>query len=243
VVSALDALFFGAHPDDVELTSGGLAALLAAHGHRVGIVDLTRGEAASRGDVETRARESAEAARRLGVHSRASLGLPDTGLDRHDRAQMKAVVATLRAHAPRLVVAPDRGDAHPDHIEAHHLVTRACYLAGLARYDAPGERTRPDRLLYALYRGTSRAHVVVDIGAVWEKRMAALRAHESQLDPATGPATYLTAPGFLAEVEARARVWGAAIGAAWGEGYRTRGPLALADARALLAPVHAEARA
>ena len=38
----MDALFFGAHPDDVELTSGGLAARLAAHGHPVLVVDLTR---------------------------------------------------------------------------------------------------------------------------------------------------------------------------------------------------------
>ena len=52
---ALDAVFFGAHPDDVELTSAGLAARLATHGHAVGIVDLTRGEAASRGTVEVRA--------------------------------------------------------------------------------------------------------------------------------------------------------------------------------------------
>ena len=64
---ALDALFFGAHPDDVELTSAGLAALLASHGHVVGVCDLTRGELGSRGDVETRAAEAAAAAAELGV--------------------------------------------------------------------------------------------------------------------------------------------------------------------------------
>ncbi|MGH7742973.1 MAG: PIG-L family deacetylase, partial [Candidatus Eiseniibacteriota bacterium] len=58
-----DALFFGAHPDDIELTSGGLAALLASHGHRVVLADLTRGEAGTRGTPELRAREAAEAAR------------------------------------------------------------------------------------------------------------------------------------------------------------------------------------
>jgi hypothetical protein len=51
-----------------------------------------------------------------------------------------------------------------------------------------------------------------------------------------GAATYLTAPGFLAAVEARARAWGALAGVEYGEGYRVRGPLALHDARALLAP-------
>lgn len=239
---SMDALFFGAHPDDIELTCGGLAALLASHGHRILLVDLTRGERASRGTPEERAAESAAAAQALGVAERTNLALPDCGLDRGDRAQLRAVVECLRAARPGLVVAPDRDDAHPDHVEASHLVTRACYLAGLARYEAGGERHRPARLLYSLYRGDARAHLVVDISSVWEQRLAALRAHASQLDPARGPATYLTAPDFLGEVEARARVFGAAIGAARGEGYRTRGPLAVHDARALLGAAHGGGR-
>lgn len=233
-MSAADALFFGAHPDDIELTCAGLAARLAAHGHRVVLADLTRGEKASRGTVEVRGREAAEAASRLGVAERVNLGLPDCELDRHDPTQLQVVVACLRAHRPALVVAPDRDDDHPDHIEAHHLVTRACYLSGLVRYPAPGERYRPARVLHALYRGTVRAQLVVDITEVWDKRKAALAAHRSQLDPALGPATYLTDPGFASEIEARARVWGASIGVTFGEGYRSRGPVAVLDARSLL---------
>lgn len=234
----LDALFFGAHPDDVELTSGGLAARLASHGHVVGLVDLTRGESASRGTPEERAREAGEAARALGVASRANLALPDLCLDRKDPAQVRAVVECLRRHRPRLVVAPDRHDAHPDHVEASHLIACACYLSGLARYGADGERHRPERLLFALYRLAPAPHLVVDVTAVWERRMAALTAHRSQLGPGPGPATYLTQPEFLAEVESRARVFGAAIGVHYGEGYRTRGPLAVTDARALLSGAH-----
>ena len=234
----LDALFFGAHPDDVELRSGGLAALLAVHGHAVGIADLTRGEKGTRGDVEERAAEAAAAARELGVAWRGNLGLPDLGLDRHDRGQQAAVVACLREHRPRLVVAPDPEDAHPDHVEASRLVERACYLAGLARFGggAAGgpERHRPERLLFALYRSAARPHLVVDVSAVWERRMRAVRVHQSQLDPARGPATYLTEPGFLEEIEARGRSLGALIGARYGEGYRVRGPVPVTDARALL---------
>ncbi len=235
---SVDALFFGAHPDDVELTSGGLAALLASHGHAVGIVDLTRGESASRGTAEERAGEAAAAAVALGIAGRHTLALPDLGLDRHDPAQMRAIVACLREQRPRLVVAPDRHDAHPDHIEASHLVARACYLAGLARFPAPGERHRPERVLFALYRTSPPAHLVVDITPVWERRVAALAAHRSQMGDGAGPATYLTAPDFPAEVEARARVFGAAIGARYGEGYRSRGPVAVSDARALLTGAH-----
>lgn len=231
----LDALFFGAHPDDVELTSGGLAALLADHGHAVGVVDLTRGEAGSRGGPETRAHEADAAARALGVTLRTNLGLPDLGLDSGDRSQQRAVVACLREHRPRLVVAPERHDAHPDHVEASRLVARACYLAGLDRFEAPGERFRPARLLFALYRGSRPPHLVVDVTGVWERRMSALREHVTQLGSGPGPQTYLTAPGFVAEIESRGRVFGAAIGATFGEGYRVSGPLAVRDARALLA--------
>jgi bacillithiol biosynthesis deacetylase BshB1 len=235
----LDALFFGAHPDDVELTSAGLAARLASHGHAVGVVDLTRGESASRGTPEERALEAGEAARALGVASRATLALPDLGLDRRDTAQLRAVVECLRTHRPRLVVGPDRHDAHPDHIEASHLIARACYLSGLARYAANGERHRPERLLFALYRSTSPPHLVVDVTGVWERRMAALAAHRSQIGAGPGPATYLTQPDFLAEVESRARMFGAAIGVRYGEGYRTRGPIGVSDARALISGAHA----
>ena len=230
---ALDALFFGPHPDDVELTCGGLAALLASNGHRVGMVDLTRGELGTRGTPEGRGEEAERAARALGAAARWNLGLPDTGLAGGDRAQLTAVVACLREHRPSLVVAPDHHDDHPDHVEASRLVARACHLAGLRRFAAPGERFRPDRLLFALYRRLAVPHLVVDVTPVWERRLEALRAHASQIEGA-GPQTYLTAPDFLAEVESRARVFGAAIGAKFGEGYRMRGPLALYDARALL---------
>lgn len=229
-----EAVFFGAHPDDVELCCGGLAALLASHGHAVAIVDLTRGELGTRGTPELRAAEAKAAGEALGVATRESLGLPDGGVSRHDRSQLTAVIECLRRHRPALVVAPDRDDAHPDHVEASHLVTRACYLAGLARWPAKGERFRPARLLYALYRSDARADLVVDVSAVWEKRVSAARAHASQFDPAAGPSTYLTAPGFLAEVEARARVYGARTGGTHGEGYRSRGPLVIGDAHALL---------
>jgi bacillithiol biosynthesis deacetylase BshB1 len=184
--------------------------------------------------VATRAREAQAAAQALGVATRVTLGLRDGGLDRHDPAQLKAVVECLRAHQPGLVIAPDRHDEHPDHVEASHLVARACYLSGLANYPAAGARFRPARLMFALYRSSTAPHVVVDVSEVWAKRVAALNAHASQLDPAAGPGTYLTAAGFLDAVEARARAWGALAGVKYAEGYRVRGPLAVHDARALL---------
>jgi bacillithiol biosynthesis deacetylase BshB1 len=169
---------------------------------------LTRGELGTRGDVNVRAAEARAAAEVLGAKVRIGLGLPDGGLDRRDPAQLRAVVECLRTHRPGLVVAPDRHDEHPDHVEASALVARACYLAGLARYDAPGERFRPARLLFALYRSGTAPHVVVDVSEVWPRRMQALRGARASSIPTAGPATHLTGHGFLESVEARARAWG-----------------------------------
>lgn len=230
----MDAVFFGAHPDDVELTSAGLAARLSEHGHAVAIVDLTRGEAASRGTVPERAAEAAAAARELGVAERDNLELPDLGINRSDRGQLAVVVGCIRRHRPSLVVAPSADDEHPDHVEAASLIARACYVSGLAKFGQGRERHRPARLLHVLYRTGSSPQLVVDVSEVWERRMRALACHRSQLDPAAGAATYLTRPGFLAEVEGRARAWGALIGVAHGEAYRGRGPYGVFDARTLL---------
>jgi bacillithiol biosynthesis deacetylase BshB1 len=240
-MSAVDALFVGAHPDDIELCCAGLAARLAAEGFHVAICDLTRGEAASRGSVEVRAAEAAEAARILGIGARENLALPDTGLNARDRAQLAAVVALLRRRRPSLLLAPDPRDEHPDHVEGAQLVARAAYLAGLARYPAPGEAFRPDLVLHAVYRDALAPDVIVDVSEHFERRMAALRAHRSQLglDGAAGPETYLTREGFLGEVEARARVLGARIGVRFGEGFRVSQAFPVWNTAALLRRVTA----
>ena len=53
----VDVLAFGPHPDDVELFCGGTIVRIAELGHRVAVVDLTRGERGSHGSPEERARE------------------------------------------------------------------------------------------------------------------------------------------------------------------------------------------
>ena len=54
-MNELDLLAVGAHPDDVELGCGGTLAALAARGVSFGILDLTRGEAGTRGTPEASA--------------------------------------------------------------------------------------------------------------------------------------------------------------------------------------------
>ena len=64
--SIADVLAIAAHRDDVEQTCGGTLLRMAARGLRTAILDLTQGEAGTRGTAEDRAREAEEAARLLG---------------------------------------------------------------------------------------------------------------------------------------------------------------------------------
>jgi N-acetylglucosamine malate deacetylase 1 len=59
----LDVLAIAAHRDDVEQTCGGTLLKMAELGRRTGILDLTRGEMGTRGSMEERAAEAAEAAK------------------------------------------------------------------------------------------------------------------------------------------------------------------------------------
>jgi hypothetical protein len=67
---------------------------------------------------------------------------------------------------------------------------------------------------------------VLDVSAVWERRLATVAVFESQFGRADGdPATELTGGGFLELIAARARHYGALVGVERGEPYRSLGPL------------------
>ena len=133
-VEPVDVLAFSPHPDDAELGCGGTLAALSPRGLSFGIVDLTRGEMATRGTPEIRAREAREAARILGARFRETLDLGDGGL-RTDRAAELRVVEAVRRARPRVVLAPLPADRHPDHARAGRLVPEAAWYAGLAKLE------------------------------------------------------------------------------------------------------------
>jgi LmbE family N-acetylglucosaminyl deacetylase len=58
----VDILAFGVHPDDVELGCSGTLIASAVAGKKVAVVDLTGGELGTRGSIETRKIEAADAA-------------------------------------------------------------------------------------------------------------------------------------------------------------------------------------
>src|ERR1019366_4006568 len=87
--SVADVLAIAAHRDDVEQTCGGTLLRMAARGLRTAILDLTQGEAGTRGSAEERAQEAAQAAKLLGVGWRQALDLPDGAIENSHTNRMR----------------------------------------------------------------------------------------------------------------------------------------------------------
>ncbi len=231
----IDLLAFGAHPDDVELSCGGLVALCARRG-QAAIVDLTRGELATNGTPAIRADEAEAAAEALGVKVRENLELPDGGLTAEDPDQVAAVVEALRHHRPALALAPWIEARHPDHAATGRLVERAAFLAGVRNFRPDlGPPHRPRRVVFYPQRVELRPSFVVDVTPVHRLKAAAIACHQSQFGQSDGDTpTLINAPLGLEAFEVRDRYWGATIGVLHGEPYRIRGPVPVADPVATL---------
>lgn len=239
----LDVLAFGPHPDDVELFCGGLLARMADLGYRTGVVDLTRGEKSSRGTPETRAQETEEASRVLGLSLRENLGLPDAWVhpwggfeapeaERARTAPVARVVEVLRRLRPEFVLVPWEEERHPDHEAASALLTRALFFASVRKFETEPASApfTPRQVLYYPLRHLAEPSLVVDVSSAWERKMAAVRCYSSQVQPRPdAPQTLVGSPLSLSSLEARDRFYGAQIGVSHGEPYVTREVLGLAD--------------
>jgi bacillithiol biosynthesis deacetylase BshB1 len=227
MIEAVDLLAVGAHPDDVEIGCGGALLMAVDGGMRVAVADLTDGEAATRGTAEARMKERRLAGELLGLAVRERLGLPDGSLGTSPDHRT-AVVGLIRRLRPRIVLAPHTEDRHPDHGSAGRLTREASFLAGVAKL-GEGGRHRPARLYHYMLHHPFTPSFVLDVTRVWDRKMEAVRAYESQFGEAEGPATEIGGPGFLDFVEARAAVHGAMIGARRGEPFHQPGPVALSS--------------
>lgn len=233
----LDVLAIGSHPDDVELACGGTLALLARQGKKTGILHLTRGERGTRGTAEERRREAEEAAKALGA---AEVGFLDCGdgAFRTGEAEEDALIERLRAWRPDLILAPSPSDRHPDHHRAHQLVQAASFYAGLKnRHPEAGPPFRPGAVFSYMQHDSFEPSLIVDVSAVWETKLEALRAYRSQLYQGSEPKgdqTKVASREFWLAVEGRARHFGLMINAELGEPFHSRLPLAVSDVTALI---------
>ncbi|MBA3520957.1 MAG: bacillithiol biosynthesis deacetylase BshB1 [Gemmatimonadales bacterium] len=230
-----DLLAIAAHRDDVELTCGGTLIRAVDAGYRTGVLDLTAGETGTRGSADLRAREASAAAEILGVAERRNAGLPDAHLHNNDEMR-RIVVQEIRHFAPRVVILPFPVGRHPDHRIASELGRDACFLAGLARYDAPGSPHRPEKILYALsYREDPvKPTFVVNITAQFERKLAAIRCYASQFDGAKAAGEiFPTGQDLYSLVETQNAHYGSLIRTRYGEPFFTDETMAVEDVVAL----------
>ena len=237
----LDALAIAPHPDDVEMCCGGTLAKLVSLGHKVGILDLTRGELASNGTPEGRAEESAQAAQVLGLTSRQNLGLADgfianalsaDSTDRGIDGPVAQLVSIIRSCTPTIIFGPSAASRHPDHVATARLVERAVFFAGVKNYPCAvrSEPFRPKRVLRYMMRAGLRPDFVVDITSFHVDKQRAISCYGSQVrrDSLQVP-TLANAPLSHSALEARDAVFGGLIGVSYAEGFTLDGTVHIED--------------
>ncbi len=232
-----DVLAIAAHRDDVEQTCGGTLLRMAARGLRTSILDLTCGEAGTRGSAEEREREAAEAARLLGVGWRQALDLPDGAVENTLENRLK-IVRVLRLIRPRVVILPYWQARHPDHAAVAALGYEACFLSGLTKAPAishpltpalrapqaplaaPQVPHRPFKIVYASLYADVRPSFIVDITPFIEQRHAALMAYRSQYaNQAAGGGLFVPEEEIRERTFAEARHYGLLAGVRYGEPF------------------------
>ncbi|MBY6365547.1 PIG-L family deacetylase [Rhodococcoides corynebacterioides] len=221
---------FHAHPDDEVFGTGGVMRAASDAGHRVVLVTATDGALGEVPDglleegeslVQRRQAEVAASAAVLGVHRVVNLGYADSGMAGTEGNSAPGAFATadVEAAAERLaevlreenatvltVYDPNGGYGHPDHVQVHHVGTRAGALAEVPFvYEATMNRDhmrmlmeanpawrdqaesqddaesaqRPDVEVFGLPE--SELTTAVDVTAVLDAKRAAMEVHESQI--------------------------------------------------------------
>jgi N-acetylglucosamine malate deacetylase 1 len=214
-----DVLAIAAHRDDVEQTCGGTMLRMAARSLRTAILDLTQGEAGTRGSAEERAREAEEAARILGVGWRQALTLPDGAIENTFENRV-AIVRVLRQLRPRVVILPYWQARHPDHAITGTLGYDACFLSGLKKIDTETEPHRPFKIVYASLYADVRPSFVVDVTPFIEQRHQALMAYQSQYaNQSAGRGLFVPEEEIRERTFAEARHYGLLAGVRFGEPF------------------------
>lgn len=200
------AMVIVAHPDDAEFSCAGTVALWADEGWDIHFVIVTDGTAGGGDDAtdvgpearkrvsETRKAEQRAACDVLGVSGITFLDYPD-GQIFHTLELRKDLVRLIRTHRPSRIIcmAPvvhwepqySIGLYHPDHLAVGETAVAAIYPAAQNPWDFPDllmeEGLKPHRVDEIWFVAAPNPNTFVDITPVVDRKIAALRAHHSQL--------------------------------------------------------------
>jgi LmbE family N-acetylglucosaminyl deacetylase len=170
-----------AHPDDAEILAGGTLYKHRQRGDGVTICSL------SYTDDSLRGQEGAEGARRLGAGFRG-FGLADMGVSRYTPDDVERLTGFILEHRPNLVLTHWPDDTHPDHAASVQLVVEALvrYAVAHGLEDVAASRQAFPQVWSCDTYGAMGRHSgfepewYIDVSAVWEHKIHALQAHQSQ---------------------------------------------------------------
>lgn len=185
----LRIVVIGAHPDDADIKAGGTAILWAKMGHEVKFVSVTNGDAGHQTEgggalAMRRMEEARESAKRMGITAYVIL-------DNHDAELVpsldirKQVIREIRKWDADLVITHRTNDYHPDHRYTGVLVQDAAFLVAVPNVcpDTPPLEKNPVFMYLQdnfLKPYPFQPDIVVSIDEVFEQKIHALEAHESQ---------------------------------------------------------------
>jgi LmbE family N-acetylglucosaminyl deacetylase len=186
-----------AHPDDVDFAAAGSVAVWTTAGVEVAYCIATDGEAGGedrslpRSEMAAIRRvEQTAAAGEVGVTDLSFLGHPDGRLQA-DLDLRRDISRVIRRFRPDRVVtqSPERNWAriyasHPDHLAAGEAATCAVYPDARNPFAFPellDEGLEPHTVPEVWIMTTERADRAVDATECFDRKLAALRSHRSQV--------------------------------------------------------------
>lgn len=182
-----------AHPDDSEFSSAGTVARLKDAGRKVILIQVTSGDKGTP-DPDAKPEELArlregemlEAAKRLGMDEVVFLRCEDGSL-MPDLSLREKIVRMIRKYKPDVLITHDpfRPYAlHPDHRAVGLASTDAVYPTARDPLYFPehlAEGLEPHKTAEIWFFGAEQPDKLIDITHTFDRKMHALRAHESQV--------------------------------------------------------------
>lgn len=187
------------HPDDIEAHCAGTVTRLVERNEEVTYVLVTSGNRGTHDSTVTaeaiatrREAEQLAAARIVGVERVRFLRYDDSDLIFQMPRLREELTAIIRQERPRAIIThdpyPGNGSRdscaiYPDHTTLGLMTFQAAYLCSPGPLFYPQQLAagfQPHRVEMLYLIMSDQPDTFVDVGPVWEKRMAALRQHISQ---------------------------------------------------------------
>lgn len=228
----VDILAIGAHPDDVECAIGGTILSQIQKGHKIAIIDLTRGELGTSGSVNIRNNETIEASKILGINYRENLEFED-GFIGNNKEFILKLISTIRKYQPKIILATAIVDRHPDHQNAAKLISEASFLSGLIKIETTLNNKlqlphRPSAVYNYIQDEFIEPDFVIDISNKFKDKMSAIKAYKSQFLQ-TNNVEPNGANALLKQIEATNSIFGRAINVKYAEGFSTNRYIGIND--------------